>query len=338
MDANENKQPYKIIGANYDEKRLLLAKDKFGTVYPKGNHLKVRVDIGSLRKQQDAINKLKNTPPPQLKGLIQLLNDRQQVQWPIVSKKPVEGWEVLTDLAYDGCDSQREFVQKALATPDFAILDGPPGTGKTTTILELIIQLVKRDQRVLLCGSTHAAINNVLERIREQKLLDKIFPLRIGDENRAIGVEEFQYDNVLKQFQNNGIDSEQLLVDSANLVCGTTMGILRLFREEKVNLDQGIPPFDVLIVDECSKTPFQEFIIPAIYAKRWILVGDVRQLSPFTDRDVIVGNLRELLLRQKIANQSIWIRICKKPVFIYKPYFPIKTSLLFLKVRQLLRR
>jgi len=337
LDANEKtsdvwktsdvyKQPYKIISANYDEKRLLLAKDKSGTVYPKDTHLKVKVDIGSLVRQQRAIKELRETPPPQLKGLIQLLNDRQQVQWPIFPPKLVERWEVLTDLTYNGCDSQREFVQKALATPDFAILDGPPGTGKTTTILELIIQLVERGERVLLCGSTHAAINNVLERIREQKLLDKIFPLRIGDENRAIGVEEFQYDNVLKQFQNNGIDSEQLLVDSANLVCGTTMGILRLFREEKVNLDQGIPPFDVLIVDECSKTPFQEFIVPAIYAKRWILVGDVRQLSPFTDREVIVGNLRELLLRQKNRQPVYLDKNLQKACFYLQALFPYKNK------------
>ncbi|HIE02334.1 MAG TPA: hypothetical protein EYP59_18970 [Thiotrichaceae bacterium] len=328
LDANDPKKAYRILKANYEEKRLLLAKDKSAnSVYPpKDTHLKVKVELGSLRKQQDAITKLRKTPPPQLKGLIQLVNARQQVQWPITSKKPIENWTVLTDLAYDGCDSQRQFVQKALATPDFAILDGPPGTGKTTTILELIIQLVERDQRVLLCGSTHAAINNVLERISEQKLLDKIFPLRIGDENRAIGVEEFQYDNVLKQFQKNGIDSEQLLVDTANLVCGTTMGILRLFREEKVNLDRGIPPFDVLIVDECSKTPFQEFIVPAIYAKRWILVGDVRQLSPFTDRDVIVGNLRELFLPKGKGKGDYLNKNLQKACFYLQALFPYKNQ------------
>ncbi|MEK8020930.1 MAG: AAA domain-containing protein, partial [Candidatus Parabeggiatoa sp.] len=330
LDANSSdpKKAYRILKANYEEKRLLLAKDKSAnSVYPpKETHLKVKVELGSLRKQQDAITKLRKTPPPQLKGLIQLVNDRQQVQWPIFPPKPVENWAVLTDLAYDGCDSQRQFVQKALATPDFAILDGPPGTGKTTTILELIIQLVERDQRVLLCGSTHAAINNVLERISEQKLLDKIFPLRIGDENRAIGVEEFQYDNVLKQFQKNGIDSEQLLVDTANLVCGTTMGILRLFREEKVNLDRGIPPFDVLIVDECSKTPFQEFIVPAIYAKRWILVGDVRQLSPFTDRDVIVGNLRELFLPKGKGKGDYLNKNLQKACFYLQALFPYKNQ------------
>ena len=89
-------------------------------------------------------------------------------------------WRVLTDLNYEGCDKQREFVCKALATPDYAILDGPPGTGKTTVILELIYQVVSQGKRLLLTASTHAAINNVLERIAENEALSRtIFPLRV---------------------------------------------------------------------------------------------------------------------------------------------------------------
>lgn len=42
--------------------------------------------------------------------------------------------------------------------------------------------------------------------------------------------------------------------------------------------------FDYLIIDECSKTTFQEFLVPAMYAKKWILVGDIRQLSLFVER------------------------------------------------------
>ena len=86
------------------------------------------------------------------------------------------------------------------------------------------------------------------------------------------------------------------MVDSSNLVCGTTIGILRLFNDREVSLDTGEPPFDVMIIDECSKTTFQEFLVPARFAKRWVLVGDVRQLSPFTDREQIVANLDNLML------------------------------------------
>ena len=51
--------------------------------------------------------------------------------WPDFELLEVNDWKVLTDDKYDGTLEQREFVQRALSTPDFAILQGPPGSGKT---------------------------------------------------------------------------------------------------------------------------------------------------------------------------------------------------------------
>lgn len=310
QDSN-NKNPhqsYKILKSNKEERQLLLdiisdKSKKTNTigVLPKHTHLKVKVDIGQLITQKKAIYHLTDRPNLDHVALLDLLYTRDAINWPIfepVAEQHVD-WVILKDIAFDGCDRQREFVCKALASPDFAILDGPPGTGKTTTILELIIQLVRQNKRILLCASTHAAINNVLERISEKKLDNEIFSLRIGDAERATGVEQYQYEqlkNQLDQSLKNAI-SEQILVDSANLVCGTTMGILRLFNNTQVVLDKGEVPFDVLIIDECSKTTFQEFLVPARFAKRWILVGDIKQLSPFTDRDQITANLDNLVLQ-----------------------------------------
>jgi AAA domain len=64
----------------------------------------------------------------------------------------------------DGTLEQRQFVERALGTPDFALLEGPPGSGKTTAICDLIVQLAKMGKRVLLVASTHVAVDNVLER------------------------------------------------------------------------------------------------------------------------------------------------------------------------------
>jgi uncharacterized protein YkuJ len=99
-----------------------------------------------------------------------------------------------------------------------------------------------------------------------------------------------------------GIDEKsarQLTIDSSNLICGTTMGLHGLLRDKDLKIESNGPPFDVMIIDECSKTTFQEFIVPAILAKRWILVGDIRQLSPFTDREQITANLDNLILYPK---------------------------------------
>lgn len=298
-----------VVKARPEERQILLARNIRGernriSEYPSvhGNiqEIRVSVDTSQLKKQKDAINQLMIRPSIGHTPLIHLLQERYKKRWKDIYPESDLEWQVLTNPDFDGCDRQREFVTKALATSDFAILDGPPGTGKTTTILELIIQLIIKGKRVLLSASTHAAINNVLERIQENpSLSNRIFPLRIGDENNAIGVENYQFDKLFQQLKqdSNCVDfTQQLMVDASNLVCGTTIGILRLFNERNMILDRGEPPFDVMIIDECSKTTFQEFLVPARFAKRWVLVGDVRQLSPFTDREQIVANLDNLLL------------------------------------------
>ncbi|AGH81080.1 DNA helicase [Psychromonas sp. CNPT3] len=305
-NKNSNRDPgYKVIKSKPEERQLLLATnaDKHKSVYPQiadKSTLRVQVDTSQLKKQRDAINNLILRPTAGQATLIKLLQNRDNVQWPLLTlyAKPID-WKVLSDPNFDGCKEQREFVTKALGSSDFTILDGPPGTGKTTTILELIVQLVRQGKRILLSASTHAAINNVLERVEENNLLDEIFPLRIGDESKATNVEHFQYDNQLISINKELSDniSDQILVDSSNLVCGTTIGILKLFRERAVSLDNGTAPFDVMIIDECSKTTFQEFLVPAQYAKSFVLVGDVKQLSPFTDREQIVCNLQQLMLK-----------------------------------------
>ena len=325
LDSTQRKNDdgFRVLKVRQDERQILLArnikgKKNWNSEYPsqqgKSCEIRVSVDTSQLKRQKDAINQLMSRPSGGHWPLIQMLQKREQTRWPDVQPvRVVESeWKVLTDPNFDGCDRQREFVTKALANEDFTILDGPPGTGKTTTILELIIQLVRQGKRILLSASTHAAINNVLERIKENPVLSaQIFPLRIGDENNAIGVEEFQFDKLFDDLKKtNGCEnlSKQLMVDSSNLVCGTTIGILRLFNDREVSLDTGEPPFDVMIIDECSKTTFQEFLVPARFAKRWVLVGDVRQLSPFTDREQIVANLDNLMLvlpKGKIPGQNL---------------------------------
>ncbi|MBU2964033.1 AAA domain-containing protein [Amphritea sp. 2_MG-2023] len=310
LDHTEGKfaEGFRVLKSRPDERQILLARNKRSpnqqSVYPSTEQnrrvIRVSVDTSQLKKQKDAINQLMSRPSTGHKSLIHLLQERKKTHWPDPKPYADVEWQVLTNLDFDGCDRQRDFVAKALTSPDFSILDGPPGTGKTTTILELIVQLVLQGKRVLLSASTHAAINNVLERVDENSVLsDAIFPLRIGDENNAIGVEHFQFDKLHQELKKeSGCDdfSLQLMVDASNLVCGTTIGILRLFNNRNVTLDRGEPPFDVMIIDECSKTTFQEFLVPARFAKRWVLVGDVRQLSPFTDREQIVANLDNLML------------------------------------------
>jgi superfamily I DNA and/or RNA helicase len=61
--------------------------------------------------------------------------------------------------------SQQEAVRHALAAEDVAIIHGPPGTGKTTTVTALIHAAVARGDRVLACAPSNLAVDNLAEQL-----------------------------------------------------------------------------------------------------------------------------------------------------------------------------
>ena len=79
-------------------------------------------------------------------------------------------------------ESQREAVLRCLAAKDFFLIHGPPGTGKTITCIEVIVQLVKRGYRILAAADSNVAVDNLVERL--DKLAVNV--VRIGHPARVI--------------------------------------------------------------------------------------------------------------------------------------------------------
>lgn len=77
--------------------------------------------------------------------------------------------------------NQNKAVKKALQTSKFHLIQGPPGCGKTYTIVNLIKQLHKNKKKILICSHTHIAVDNVVEKL-ENIADDDI--LRIGNKNK----------------------------------------------------------------------------------------------------------------------------------------------------------
>ena len=77
--------------------------------------------------------------------------------------------------------SQQLAVNKILSADNLAIVHGPPGTGKTTTLVQAIKALVEREQRVLVVAPSNAAVDLLSEKLSDQGLN----VLRVGNPARV---------------------------------------------------------------------------------------------------------------------------------------------------------
>jgi cold shock CspA family protein len=284
---------------------------------PKSEVLKLPAYTKYLKRQKDMLENLRDYPLAHHEMLLNLTtreedNNNLSSQWPdfTINRLRENEWNRLTQDT-NGTDTQRDFVERALSTEDFCLMQGPPGSGKTTAICELIIQLAKRGDSVLLCGSTQASIDNVLNRVCDE---DEISVLRIGNQKNIFdeNVKRWSLENQVSELKMklrsskevesmDGLDlATNLVLQKTNLTCGTVEGILNhpligartTWRGDEIQRPQAI--WDYLIVDEASKTTFQQFIVPAAFAKRWVLVGDVAQLPPFIETSEVETNLESV--------------------------------------------
>ena len=77
--------------------------------------------------------------------------------------------------------SQEKAVNKVLCAKDVAVVHGPPGTGKTTTLVEAIYETLRRETQVLVCAQSNTAVDWIAE-----KLVDRgVNVLRVGNPTRV---------------------------------------------------------------------------------------------------------------------------------------------------------
>lgn len=271
--------------------------------------IRIRRDVNQLRRMRGALFDLQNSPSTDDKPLLRLFDEPSTSLWPPVNlSEPEPVWFQLNDNERSGIEQQREFVRLVLDGPDITLLEGPPGSGKTTVIVEAIVQAVRSGRRVLLCAPTHVAVDNALERLEASGALESegILAIRVASGNRGLeSTRHLSEDYILKNFRSRvsshlgrlsednlsesqrllkelagGDLLEEILVDAANLVAGTTIGIVshRQFRGDASSRRR--QKFDHMILDEASKATLPEAIVPAIRARKWTFCGDIRQLSP----------------------------------------------------------
>jgi len=173
-------------------------------------------------------------------------------------------------------ESQLEAVAKCLNLTDdnyFFLIHGPPGTGKTTTIAELVTQLLLSNKNVLITSHTNVAVDNALEKLIDvlkettRHDLSKIM-LRLGMNAKLLPAIRPLLGTI-----NNIRDLKSWKVVGSTL---TKAGMYTLRRD----FDWDHPPFDYVIIDEASMVNIPMTLVGMVFGKKLILVGDHLQLPP----------------------------------------------------------
>ena len=101
--------------------------------------------------------------------------------------------EALNAREYPPTPSQMRAIRNGIRSKDIYLVMGPPGTGKTTVILEWVKYFVQQGKRVLVSSQNNKAVDNVLARLAEEKEIDVI---RIGSEAKVeMEVRRYLFEN-----------------------------------------------------------------------------------------------------------------------------------------------
>jgi superfamily I DNA and/or RNA helicase len=223
-----------------------------------------------------------------------------------------QAWELL-DSQLD--ERQRAAVDGALRSGELALIWGPPGTGKTRTLVEVVRQRVARGERVLCAAPSNTAVDNLGTRLAPLGLRTvrlghpaRVSPALVSltidaqidrdgafdlarewrDRARALrksalgkrGPEARELWQEARSLDRDAareiMNAERTIVDRAEVVLATCVGCDHGLLGDSV--------FDCVIVDEATQAPDPLLLIPLSRGKVAVLAGDPHQLGP-----VVVG-------------------------------------------------
>ena len=235
--------------------------------------------------------------------------------------------------------TQEEAVNKVLWAKDVAVVHGPPGTGKTTTLVEAIYETLRRESQVLVCAQSNMAVDWISEKLvdRGVNVLRIGNPTRVNDKMLSFTYErrfeahpdyellwsirkairelrahrkrgDDKYHQKLERLKERAIELEirinAQLFGEARVIASTLVGSSsRLLEGQK---------FGTLFIDEAAQALEAACWIPIRRVSRVILAGDHCQLPP-TVKSIaaLKGGLGKTLMERIVENKPKVVTLLK---------------------------
>ena len=225
-------------------------------------------------------------------SVLALLNgvpyDREREGIDAVRSTP-DKWEVLTgqrplgftpsftldlDTDLELNEFQAAAASRALRARDVYCIHGPPGTGKTRTLMAIVQQAVADGQRVLACAHSNQAVDNLLVGASSADEPDPgtLHAMAVDDDGEELSIRRV------------GHPESELVADrytdgpvtEADVVGATTSMASQFDADE----------FDIAVLDEATQASIPASTIPYACAERLVLAGDHKQLPPFASDEL----------------------------------------------------
>ncbi len=275
--------------------------------WPNAEHFRIDLSPDEItrKRQQAALDRAENG-----KGRVAKLRDvlLGDVEPEFADEAPIDFTTRLDE-------SQQAAVRFGLAAKDVALIHGPPGTGKTTTVVELICQAVARGDKVLACAPSNTAVDNLLERLaaKKQNVVRIGHPARVLENLRRhtldAMVESHEVMHLVREMMK---DAEQLFRKAGRFTRGRpARGAKQEWRKEARELKAqarmlerdavgrvldtadiicatatfdedtiGDRHFDLAVIDEACQSTEPGCWVPILRANKVVLAGDHCQLPP----------------------------------------------------------